>query len=69
MRDNYQMVVGVCKDDGVIVDITYNGILDKLNDRDLKDVYMRLTLLRKEVRNLIKYRWWNRFKEKFKWTL
>lgn len=68
-KEDYQLVVGVCKDNGVIIDLTYNGILNGLNDKDLKDVYCRLTLLRKDVRNLLRYRWWNNLKEKFKWIL
>lgn len=68
-KEDYQLVVGVCKDNGVIIDLTYNGILNDLNDKDLKDVYCRLTLLRKDVRNLLRYRWWNKLKEKFKWIL
>ena len=66
-KKDYQMVVGVCKDNGVIIDLTYNGILNGLSDKDLKDVYRRLTLLRKDVRSLLRYRWWNKLKEKFKW--
>lgn len=64
-KEDYQLVVGVCKDNGVIIDLTYNGILNGLSDKDLKDVYYRLTLLRREVRNLLRYRWWNRLKELF----
>lgn len=66
-QDDYQLVIGVCRDNGVIIDLTYNGILNDLNDKDLKDVYYRLTLLRKDVKSLLKCRWLNKLKERFKW--
>lgn len=59
---DYDLIVGVCKDNGVIVDITYNGILNNLSDDDLGDVYNRLTILRKDVRSLLRSRFWDAVK-------
>lgn len=59
---DYDLIVGVCKDNGVIVDITYNGILNNLSDDDLGDVYNRLTILRKDVRSLLWSRFWDAVK-------
>lgn len=63
---NFQLVVGVCKDNkDVIVDITYNNILNNLSEDDLKDVYCRLELLKRDVRKILHYTWWDRLKEVF----
>lgn len=68
-KEDYQLVVGVCKDHNTIVDITYNNILNSLSKEDLKDVYCRLEILKQDVRSLLHYTWWDRLKEMFKWTL
>lgn len=65
-KEDFQLVVGVCKDNkDVIVDITYNNILNSLDKDDLKDVYCRLELLKRDVRSLLHYTWWDRLKELF----
>lgn len=65
-KRDYKLIIGVCQDNGVIIDITYDGILDNLNEDDLKDVYLRLKLLKKHVKGLIL----NKIKERLKtlWT-
>lgn len=64
-EEDYQMVVGVCKDVDTIVDITYNGILNNLDKEALKEVYIRLELLKRDVGEMLHYTWWDRLKELF----
>lgn len=65
-KKDYQLVVGVWKDNkDVIVDVTYDSILENLSTDDLKDVYCRLELLKRDVRSLLHYTWWDRLKELF----
>ena len=65
-KKDYQLVVGVWKDNkDVIVDVTYNSILENLSTDDLKDVYCRLELLKRDVRIMLHYTWWDRLKELF----
>ena len=66
MNKDYQLIVGVCKDEGVIIDITYNGILNNLSDDDLEDVYNRLTILRKDVKSMLWSRLWTAIKDYFR---
>ena len=64
---DYTMIVGVCRDDSsVIVDITYDGLLEKLDDYDLEDVYKRLVYLKKYVRSILLNRLWQRIKNFFR---
>lgn len=62
-KEGYQLVIGICKDADTIIDITYNGIINNLNKEDLKDVYRRLELLKRDVRAMLCYTWWDRLKE------
>lgn len=65
-KKDYQLVVGVWKDNkDVIVDVTYDSILESLSEDDLKDVYCRLELLKRDVRIMLHYTWWDRLKELF----
>lgn len=65
-KKDYQLVVGVWKDNkDVIVDVTYDSILENLSTDDLKDVYCRLELLKRDVRIMLHYTWWDRLKEAF----
>lgn len=65
-KKDYQLVVGVWKDNkDVIVDVTYDSILENLSTDDLKDVYCRLELLKRDVRIMLHYTWWDRLKEVF----
>lgn len=65
-KKDYQLVVGVWKDNkDVIVDVTYDSILESLSEDDLKDVYCRLELLKRDVRMMLHYTWWDRLKEVF----
>lgn len=65
-KKDYQLIVGVCKDEGVIIDITYNGILNNLTNDDLEDVLRRLNILRKDVKSLLWCRLWAAIKEYFR---
>lgn len=65
-KKDYQLVIGVWKDNkDVIVDVTYDSILESLSEDDLKDVYCRLELLKRDVRMMLHYTWWDRLKEVF----
>lgn len=64
--EGYQMIIGVCKDNDVIVDITYDGILEHLTTGDLEDVYLRTVYLKKYIRSLLWDRWWESVKNYFR---